>query len=71
VLERGANDLDDLIDRLAERVGDLRLVELDLARHPAPDIAPADERGEAIPVAGPDRRPDLQLDPLGRALADQ
>ena len=41
------------------------------AGHAAPDVAPAHQRGQALAVAGPHRRADLQLHPLGRAFADQ
>ena len=71
VLERGADDLDDLVDGFAQRVGDLRLGELDLAGHAAADVAAADQCRQPVAVAGPDRGADLQLHPLGGAFADQ
>src|SRR4051794_38113391 len=71
MLERRADDLDDLIDRLTQRLGNLHLVELNFGRHAAPDIAPANVGGEADAVAGPYSRADLELDAFGGALTNQ
>ena len=58
MLERGADHLDDLVDGLGERLGDLRLAEHDLARHPAADVAAANR------VVGPSPSPGRTAEPI-------
>ena len=54
-----------------KRIGHLGLIELDLGRHAAPDIASAHQRDIADAVGGPNRRADFHFHALGRGFADQ
>src|SRR6476469_7396259 len=71
MLKRGADDLDDLVQRLAPRVGDLRLGQDDLGGHSTTDIATANAGGKPGAVPRTDCRADLELHALRRAFADE
>jgi hypothetical protein len=71
ILERDPDALDDRPDRLAQRLGDLALVDRDLLGHAVDEVAALDVDGEAVAVGGRLGDPDLLLDPLGGRLADQ
>src|SRR4029453_11892808 len=71
MLKGGADHLDDLVDRLAERGGDLGLIKLDLAGHSAPDITTPHQGGKTLAVLRSDGRANLEFDTLGGAFPDQ
>ena len=70
MLQRDAYRLDDLRDRLVQRLRDLGLLEADFARHALAHVATAHQHRLANPVLGHPRGADLFLDPLGGGFAD-